>query len=54
MVNARVLMDAMRLGGEITYLSPGEIEEQQKVIRSPLAMTRAWEYLVRRAGCENL
>ena len=54
MVNARVLMDAMRLGGEITYLSPGEIEEQQKVIRSPLAMNRAWEYLVRRAGCENL
>ena len=54
MVNARVLMDAMRLGGEITYLSPGEIEEQQKVIRSPLAVNRAWEYLVRRAGCENL
>jgi len=54
MVNARVLMDAMRLGGEVTYLSPGEVQAQIEVTRGPLAGARAWEYFVRRAGCENL
>lgn len=54
MVNARVLMNAMRLGGEVTYMTPGEVAAQQALMRKPGASARAWEYFVRRAGCENL
>ncbi len=35
------------MGGEITYLSEGEIAEMQK---SALGHARAWEYWTRRAG----
>ncbi len=47
MVNARMQMDAMRLG-EVTYLSRGEIE---KTLTQPKVGTeRAWEYLTSRVG----
>ncbi|HUB95441.1 MAG TPA: class II aldolase/adducin family protein [Stellaceae bacterium] len=45
-VNAKLQAEAMRFGGEITYLSEGEIAEMQKVSRHD----RAWEYWARRAG----
>ena len=47
-VNAQLQAEAMRLGGEITYLSEGEIAEMQKL--SQTGHGRAWEYWARRAG----
>lgn len=53
--NARLQMAAMQMG-EITYLSDGEIAIAGDV--SDKARTvghdRAWEYYVRRAGCEDV
>jgi HCOMODA/2-hydroxy-3-carboxy-muconic semialdehyde decarboxylase len=47
-VNAKLQAEAMRLGGEIIYLSEGEIAEMQKL--SQTGHGRAWEYWSRRAG----
>jgi ribulose-5-phosphate 4-epimerase/fuculose-1-phosphate aldolase len=47
-VNARLQAEALRLGGEIIYLSPGEIAEHQRL--SDTGHQRAWEYWARRAG----
>ena len=47
-VNARLQAEAMRLGGEITYLNEGEIAEMQKMAAT--GHGRAWEYWSRRAG----
>lgn len=47
-VNAQLQTEALRMGGEIVYLSAGEIAEMQKSARS--GHTRAWEYWTRRAG----
>jgi ribulose-5-phosphate 4-epimerase/fuculose-1-phosphate aldolase len=47
-VNATLQAEAMRFGGEIVYLSEGEIAEMQKMARTGHA--RAWEYWARRAG----
>lgn len=46
-VNAQLQSEAMRLGGDITYLSDGEIAEMQ---RTSAGHARAWEYWARRAG----
>ena len=46
-VNAQLQAEAMRLGGDIVYLSEGEISEMQK---SSAGHARAWEYWTRRAG----
>ena len=43
---AKLQAEAMRFGGEITYLSDGEIAEMQKTT----GHGRAWEYWARRAG----
>jgi ribulose-5-phosphate 4-epimerase/fuculose-1-phosphate aldolase len=52
--NARLQMQARELG-EVTYLSPGEIDEMNKnEYGATLGRDRAWEYLKRRAGCEHL
>jgi ribulose-5-phosphate 4-epimerase/fuculose-1-phosphate aldolase len=47
-VNAQLQTEAMRMAGDITYLSAGEIAEMQKSAAS--GHTRAWEYWSRRAG----
>jgi ribulose-5-phosphate 4-epimerase/fuculose-1-phosphate aldolase len=47
-VNARLQTEAMRMGGDVVYLSEGEIAEMQK--SAGLGHTRAWEYWTRRAG----
>ena len=53
-VNARLQMQAMQLG-DVTYLSPGEIESMTQTDRgTSLGRDRSWEYLRRRAGCEDL
>lgn len=52
-VNARLLMDALRLGAP-RYLSPGEVKLTSQRQVSPLALDRAWEYWCRRAGAGTL
>jgi ribulose-5-phosphate 4-epimerase/fuculose-1-phosphate aldolase len=47
-VNAQIQTEAMRMGGDIVYLSEGEITEMRKSAQS--GHTRAWEYWARRAG----
>ena len=48
-INATIQLQAMALG-EIRFLSPGEVALTPETLIGPLAMERAWEYYVRRAG----
>jgi ribulose-5-phosphate 4-epimerase/fuculose-1-phosphate aldolase len=53
--NARALMAAMRLGGEVKSLSQGEIAARAAGYKPYSAETwRAWEYWAMRAGCGDL
>ena len=53
--NARALMRASQLGGEVKYLSQGEIEAHNRGYSPHSAATwRAWEYWANRAGCAHL
>jgi len=52
-VNARVLLDALRLG-EVRALSRGEIEAHASMKPDDPAMWRAWEYWAVRADCGDL
>ena len=53
--NARALMAAKVLGGEITYLSKGEIDARNAGY-SPYSNEtwRAWEYWANKAGCGHM
>jgi ribulose-5-phosphate 4-epimerase/fuculose-1-phosphate aldolase len=53
--NARALMRAKQLGGEIKYLSQGEIEARNRGY-SPYSLEtwRTWEYWAHKAGCGHL
>jgi HCOMODA/2-hydroxy-3-carboxy-muconic semialdehyde decarboxylase len=53
-MNARLQMQAMQMG-EVTYLSPGEIELMASSQHSAtVGRDRSWEYLKNRAGCEHM
>jgi HCOMODA/2-hydroxy-3-carboxy-muconic semialdehyde decarboxylase len=53
--NARVLLAALRLGGEVKGLSQGEIAARAAGYKPDAAETwRAWEYWANRAGCGHL
>jgi hypothetical protein len=53
--NARVLMAAMRLGGEVKSVSQGEIAARAAGYKPHSVETwRAWEYWAKRAGCGHL
>src|SRR6266705_5989691 len=53
--NARALMAAMRLGGEVKGLSHGEIAARASDYTPYSVQTwRAWEYWANRAGCGHL
>jgi ribulose-5-phosphate 4-epimerase/fuculose-1-phosphate aldolase len=53
--NARALQRAIALGGEIKYLSPGEIAARNRGYRpSSVETWRAWEYWANKAGCGHL
>jgi hypothetical protein len=41
---------AARAFGEVTYMSPGEIEIMTETSLGELSASRAWEYYRRRAG----
>jgi HCOMODA/2-hydroxy-3-carboxy-muconic semialdehyde decarboxylase len=47
-LNARVMLAALSLGGEIKPLSPGEIAIRHKTPIDSPAYTRAWEYWTKR------
>lgn len=50
---AEILLQSLPLG-EPSYLSDGEIDMTAKMLRSPLAQTRAWQYYLKRSGYEGL
>jgi ribulose-5-phosphate 4-epimerase/fuculose-1-phosphate aldolase len=50
--NAQVMMDAVRLGGTVKYLSEGEVAARAKGWNVELA--RGWDYWAMRAGCGEL
>jgi len=53
--NARALMRARQLGGEIKYLSRGEIEARDRGYSPYSTETwRTWEYWANKAGCGHL
>lgn len=53
--NARALMRARQLGGEIRYLSAAEIEARNRGYSPHSVETwRAWEYWANKAGCAHL
>jgi HCOMODA/2-hydroxy-3-carboxy-muconic semialdehyde decarboxylase len=52
-VNAALLLDALKLG-EVSYLSPGEIEATAAMTNLPVAVERTWEYWAARADTEGV
>jgi ribulose-5-phosphate 4-epimerase/fuculose-1-phosphate aldolase len=53
--NARALMRAKQLGGQIKYLTQGEIEARNQGYRPYSVETwRSWEYWANKAGCGHL
>lgn len=53
--NARAVLRAMQLGGDIRYLSPGEIAAHNHGYGPySIATWRAWEYWATKAGCGHL
>ena len=53
--NARALMRAKQLGGEIKYLSQGEIDARNRGYSPYSTETwRTWEYWANKAGCGHL
>lgn len=49
--NARVLLNAMRISGEVRGLSDGEIAARMALDPDSPAMRRGWEFWAREAGC---
>jgi ribulose-5-phosphate 4-epimerase/fuculose-1-phosphate aldolase len=53
--NARALMHAKQLGGEIKYLRQGEIDARNRGYSPYSTETwRAWEYWANKAGCSHM
>ena len=51
--NAELVLQAKALG-ELTYLTPGEIEKTSAMLRGPFAQQRTWDYRLARAGFRGL
>jgi ribulose-5-phosphate 4-epimerase/fuculose-1-phosphate aldolase len=49
-INAKAIVAGKLLGGEITYMTPGEVNAPQAGAAAVRGFDRAWEYLCRRAG----
>jgi len=52
-VNAAILLEALKLG-EVTYLSPGEVEATAAMTANPIAVERTWEYWASRADLDGV
>ena len=53
-LNAEVLIKALSLGKEITYLSRGEVDQSGELHSQPLSQGRAWEDWCAQAGVAKL
>jgi ribulose-5-phosphate 4-epimerase/fuculose-1-phosphate aldolase len=53
-VNARVMSEAIRLGGDIKALSDDEVALNAALDPRSPAIQRGWEYWARRAGCGQM
>lgn len=53
-LNAEVLIKAMSMGKEVTYLSPGEVDLSGELHSQPLSQGRAWEEWCLQAGVGRL
>lgn len=49
-INASLVLSSAALGGEINYLSEGEIELTKKLVYSDNSVQRMWDYWARRAA----
>jgi len=49
-INASLVLNSMMLGGEITYLSPGEVDLTKKLVYSDNSVQRMWDYWSHRCG----
>jgi ribulose-5-phosphate 4-epimerase/fuculose-1-phosphate aldolase len=49
-INASLILSSSMLGGEINYLSEGEIELTKKLVYSDNSVQRMWDYWERRAA----
>jgi ribulose-5-phosphate 4-epimerase/fuculose-1-phosphate aldolase len=49
-LNAEVLIKAMSMGKDVTYLSPGEVDQSGELHMQPLSQGRAWEDWCTQAG----
>jgi ribulose-5-phosphate 4-epimerase/fuculose-1-phosphate aldolase len=52
--NASLLLDSIKLGGDITFLSPGEIVESAAMNAMPNVSIRTWDYWVARANLDGV
>jgi len=53
-LNAEVLIKAMSMGGTVTYLSAGEVDQSGELHSQAAAQGRAWEDWCAQAGVEKL
>ena len=53
-INAMLQCEAMRMGGEVRYLTDGEVAQTAVVVNSENSLTRMWDYWRRRAGADHL
>jgi len=49
-INASLVLQCLQIGGDITYLSDGEIELTKKIVYADNSVTRMWDYWSRRCG----
>ena len=49
-INASLVLSSMMIGGDITYLSAGEIELTKKLVYRDNSVQRMWDYWSRRCG----
>jgi ribulose-5-phosphate 4-epimerase/fuculose-1-phosphate aldolase len=52
-INASLILNSKMLGGDINYLTPGEIELTKKLVYHENSVNRMWGYWARRAGDGN-
>ena len=52
--NARLLMDALRIGGDITFMSEGEVALTAEMTGMPTGVVRTWDYWCNRADLEGV
>lgn len=49
-VNAKLQSEAMKLSGEVQYLSAGELAKTKEMLSQEIGLQRAWEYWTMRAN----